>query len=294
VDSAGSNGRSASLLLIVIFFAIVFVFLFFVWLFTDEDIRNDRVIRKEGAGAFWMHSAHSYWYASNPLANAGIPKSQWEELFKLKPDRRKATRSSIIEPVTSFIAMLRHLGGIGVFILAALDSSVLPTFGAVDALTIVLAARNPEVWPYYAMCSTAGSVCGASVAYRLSGLGILHRRIKGRVFDKVSAFLKRFASLALSLAALLPPPFPTSAFVLTAGATRYRFTAFALSFGTGRACRFALLAYFASVFGRRSVSNVWSAHTLLLVAAVGAMLVCVGLLAWLVFRKSEGYTPFGM
>ena len=42
--------------------------------------------------------------------------------------------------------MLRHLGGVGVFILAALDSSVLPTLGAVDALTIVLAARHPELW----------------------------------------------------------------------------------------------------------------------------------------------------
>ena len=157
--------------------------------------------------------------------------------------------SRIIEPVTSFITMLRHLGGIGVFILAALDSSVLPTLGAVDALTIILAARHPELWPYYAMCSTAGSVCGASVAYRLSGLGILHRRIKGAVFDRVTAFLKRFGSLALLLAALLPPPFPTSAFVLSAGATRYRFIAFVLSFGTGRACRFALLAYLASAFG---------------------------------------------
>ena len=47
--------------------------------------------------------------------------------------------------VTSFISMLRHLGGVGVFILAALDSSVLPILGAVDALTIVLAARHPEL-----------------------------------------------------------------------------------------------------------------------------------------------------
>ncbi|MGB9073914.1 MAG: VTT domain-containing protein [Terriglobales bacterium] len=173
------------------------------------------------------------------------------------------------------------------FILAALDSSVLPTLGAVDALTIVLAARHPELWSYYAMCSTAGSVCGASVAYRLSGLGILHRRIKGAAFDKVTAFLKRFGSLALSLAALLPPPFPTSAFVLSAGATRYRFIAFVLSFGTGRACRFALLAYLASVFGRRFVTRIWSAHALVRLGAFGGVLVCLGLLAWLIFRKSK-------
>ena len=199
--------------------------------------------------------------------------------------------SRIIGQVTtSFISMLRHLGGIGVFILAALDSSVLPTLGGVDALTILLAARHPELWPYYAVCSTTGSVCGASVAYRLSRLGILHRRIKGAVFDRVTAFIHRFGSPSLSLAALLPPPFPTSAFVIAAGVTRYRFIAFLLSFGIGRLCRFTLLAYFASVLGRRLVTNLWSAHTLALLAVSGGMLVCVGLLAWLVFRKSEPHT----
>ena len=162
--------------------------------------------------------------------------------------------------------------------------------------------RSRYCWPLgtqsygriYAMCSTAGSVSGASLAYRLSALGVLHRRIKGAVFDRVTAFVKRFGSLALSLAALLPPPFPTSAFVISAGATRYRFIAFVLSFGVGRACRFALLAYFASVFGRRSVARARSAHTLLLLAAIGILLVCVGVLSWLAFRKSEPNTPFGL
>src|SRR6266704_2542606 len=175
------------------------------------------------------------------LGNAQLFHGWTEELFERQRGRRKADQAVSYEPVTSFISMLRHLGGIGVFILAALDSSVMPTLGAVDALTILLAARHPELWPYYAMCSTAGSVCGASLAYRLSALGVLHRRIKGAVFDRVTAFVKRFGSPALSLAALLPPPFPTSAFVISAGATRYRFTAFVLSFGVGRACRFALL-----------------------------------------------------
>ena len=183
--------------------------------------------------------------------------------------------------------MLRHLGGVGLFILAALDSSVLPTLGAVDALTILLAARHPELWPYYAMCSTAGSVCGASVAYRLSRLGVLHRRIKGAVFDRVTAVLHHFGGLSLFLAALFPPPFPTSAFVIGAGVTRYRFITFVLSFGSGRVCRFALLAYLASVFGRRFVTRMWSAHALLFLGAFGGLLACIGLLAWVTFRKSE-------
>jgi membrane protein YqaA with SNARE-associated domain len=177
-----------------------------------------------------------------------------------------------------------------VLILAALDSSVLPTLGGVDALTILLAARHPELWPYYAMCSTAGSLSGASLAYRLSGLGVLHRRIKGVAFDRVKAFLTRFGSFALSLAALLPPPFPTSAFVFSAGATRYRFIPFVLSFGIGRACRFALLAYLASVFGRRAVTREWSAHSLLLLVAMGGVSVCVGVLSWLAFRNKADET----
>ena len=47
----------------------------------------------------------------------------------------------------------------------------------------------------------------------------------------------------------------------------------------------------ASVFGRRSVAMAWSAHTLLLLAAIGIVLVCVGVLSWLAFRKSEPHTP---
>jgi hypothetical protein len=37
----------------------------------------------------------------------------------------------------------------------------------------------------------------------------------------------------------------------------------------------------------------WSAHTLALSAAIGSVLVCVGLLAWLTFWKSEPHSPFG-
>src|SRR5438552_13059626 len=75
--------------------------------------------------------------------------------------------------------MLRHLGGVGVFILAALDSSVLPTLGAVDALTIVLAARHPELWPL--LRHVQHGRLGLRGFSRLPpvGLGVLHRRIKG-------------------------------------------------------------------------------------------------------------------
>src|SRR5260370_34789635 len=115
---------------------------------------------------------------------------------------------------------------------------------------------------------------------------MLHRRIKGAAFDKVTTFFHRFGGFSLSLAAILPPPFPTSAFVIGAGVTRYPFFAFVLSFGMGRVCRFALLAYLASVFGRRFVTSMWSGHTLALVMAIVAFLLCVVLTPCLLFYKS--------
>ena len=49
-----------------------------------------------------------------------------------------------------------------------------------------------------------------------------------------------------------------------------------------------------SCCGRQFVTSMWSAHTLLLVAAIGALLVCVGLLGRLVSSGNCTHTPFGL
>src|SRR5256885_16976943 len=58
------------------------------------------------------------------------------------------------------------------------------------------------------------TACQASESY----IDVLRERCS---IELRRSFVKRFGSPALSLAALLPPPFPTSAFVISAGATRY-------------------------------------------------------------------------
>ena len=51
-------------MIIVIIFAVVFLFLFFlVGLFSQKDIGR-QPIRRARVGAFWMYSAHAQWYAS--------------------------------------------------------------------------------------------------------------------------------------------------------------------------------------------------------------------------------------
>ena len=84
-----------------------------------------------------------------------MARTAWvERIHRVEQVEEAQPPSRVVKPVTSFISLLRHWGGIGVLILAALDSSVLPTPGVVDALTILLAAGHSDLWPYYAMCST--------------------------------------------------------------------------------------------------------------------------------------------
>jgi len=49
---------------------------------------------------------------------------------------------------------LRHLGGVGLVLLGLADNSLIPLTGSMDVLTIWLAARHHEPWPYYAVMAT--------------------------------------------------------------------------------------------------------------------------------------------
>ena len=82
----------------------------------------------------------------------------------------------ILTVVTQTVAHnVRHwiyqLGGLGLIPLGLLDSSVVPLPGSMDVLTIVLAARDAKLWPYYAAMATLGSVIGAFVTFRLARKG---------------------------------------------------------------------------------------------------------------------------
>src|SRR5690348_14999411 len=61
-----------------------------------------------------------------------------------------------------------HLGALGLFAFAVLDSSPIPTFGGPDILIIFLVATRPHPWYEYAAAATAGSVVGAFITFRLA------------------------------------------------------------------------------------------------------------------------------
>jgi membrane protein YqaA with SNARE-associated domain len=172
-----------------------------------------------------------------------------------------------------------HLGGLGFIPLGLLDASIIPVPGSMDVLAIVLSARRSQLWLYYALMATAGSVLGGFATYRLARKGgkeMLERRFSARRLAKVFAIFQRWGFGAIAIPALLPPPFPMVPFLLAAGALQYSVRKFLVAITLGRTIRFVLLAFLAARYGR-GMLNFISSHghaglvtVLVLVAAAAA------------------------
>ncbi len=148
---------------------------------------------------------------------------------------------------------LYHLGGLGFIPLGLLDASIIPVPGSMDVLTIVLCARRSDLWIYYAVMATIGSVVGGFATYRLArkgGKAMLARRFSARTLTRVYAIFERWGFGAIALPALLPPPVPMVPFVLAAGALQYSVQRFIAALTLGRSARFMLLGFLAARYGR--------------------------------------------
>ena len=147
-----------------------------------------------------------------------------------------------------------HLGALGFIPLGLLDSSIIPLPGSMDVLTIVLAARDASLWPYYALMATVGSVLGGFVTYRLARKGgkeSLAHKVSARTLKRVYGIFERWGFAAIAIPALLPPPMPLVPFVLAAGAMQYSVNKFLLAMTLGRIVRYLILAYLAARYGHK-------------------------------------------
>jgi len=150
-----------------------------------------------------------------------------------------------------------HLGGLGLIPLGLLDNSPIPLPGAMDVATIVLSARQEQLWLYYALMATAGSVIGGFVTYRLARKGgkeALDRRFSRRRVDKVCKIFGRWGFGAIAIPALLPPPVPMVPFLFAAGAMQYPVRKFLAALMVGRIPRYMMLAYLAARYGRQIIA----------------------------------------
>ena len=186
----------------------------------------------------------------------------------------------------TLLSTLRHLGAAGLFFLAIIDSSPVPTFAGPDILTAILAASHRPLWYEFAASATAGSVVGAYFTFRVArgaGAAYLDKKFKkGRVGNFLKLF-KRWGTGTLAASAAIPLPTPTSMFFAAAGASNYPKGKFLTVVAISRAVRYFGIAFIASYYGRhflrvlRHPMQHWG--WLVLFAAVAVTLVAGGILA---------------
>jgi membrane protein YqaA with SNARE-associated domain len=184
-----------------------------------------------------------------------------------------------------------HLGALGFIPLGLLDSSVVPIPGSMDVLTVVLSARQRNLWWYYAAMATVGSVVGALVTYRLARKGgqeALSKRVKPRTLNKVKQKFERWGFGAIAIPAMLPPPVPMVPFVMAAGAAQYPARKFVLALSLGRGIRYTLLAFLAARYGRHILSFFKrSANAVQIAIAALLILSAVGILFVILWKRHQ-------
>jgi membrane protein YqaA with SNARE-associated domain len=183
-----------------------------------------------------------------------------------------------------------HLGGLGFIPLGLLDSSIIPLPGSMDVLTIVLSARHGELWFYYALMATIGSVIGGYLTYRLARKGgkeTLARKFPSRKLQRFYKLFGRWGFGAIAIPALLPPPAPMVPFLLAAGAMQYSVKKFLTALTLGRIVRYFTLAYLAMRYGRHMLTFISKVEHPILIAVVALIAIAVVVLVVIVGNKSK-------
>lgn len=180
----------------------------------------------------------------------------------------------------------------GLVVMGALDSSLiffLPL--GIDFAVILLAARTPGLFWLYAILATAGSLIGAAGTYwigRELGEHGLSRLVKPSRLSRIQQRVGDSAAVTIASLAIIPPPFPFTAFVLTSGAWRINAWTFFVTLAGVRAVRFLAEAALAAYYGRGLIAWMQSTTFKVAVGALAAIAV-VGTMvsAIAVFRSTR-------
>jgi membrane protein YqaA with SNARE-associated domain len=184
--------------------------------------------------------------------------SMWLQTAKKAADRAGSKHGSHL------LRWLMSLGGVGLFAVAIVDSSVipLPLPGSTDLLLLLLTAHRGTTVisaAWLAFCAFAGSVVGGYLTWsagRKGGEVTLERYVPKRLLGRVTGWVERFGAFSVAVSAIMPPPIPLTPFLLAAGALKVTRVQFLVAYGAARIIRYGLLAWLGITYGRHVV-RVW-------------------------------------
>ncbi len=182
---------------------------------------------------------------------------------------------------------LTHLGGLGLFVVSIVDSSIvpLPLPGSTDLLLLWLIAHSGSPWLLVPI-AVAGSLVGGYTAWhigRRGGEAALRRYVPARLLGRIVGWIEHHPVLAVFLPAILPPPIPLSPFVLASGALGVSRGRFLIVFGAARTLRYSLIAWLGVAYGRHVIRlwtgtlQKWSTPLLCVFVALLIGGICMGI-----------------
>jgi membrane protein YqaA with SNARE-associated domain len=184
------------------------------------------------------------------------------------------------------LVAFRHLGAFGLFVLAILDGTPLPTFGGPDILLVILVVSRRNPWYEYAAAATAGAVIGAYLTFRLArraGKAYLESKFSGQRIPKLLKVFERWGMGVVIASCAVPFPLPTSMFFAAAGASaEYHTPTFLTAVTLARGFRYTCVAVVAHLYGRhvirvlRHPTQYWG--WLILFSAIFVLLIATGVL----------------
>ena len=187
----------------------------------------------------------------------------------LQTAKKAASRTRSSQAGSShLLRWLMSLGGVGLLVVAIVDSSVipLPLPGSTDLLLLLLTAHRgttviTAIW--LAFCAFVGSLIGGYLTWSAGWKGgevTLERYVPARILGRVKNWVQKYGAWSVGLSAILPPPIPLTPFLLAAGALKVTRVRFMLFYGAARIVRYGLLAWLGITYGRHIV-RVWE-HSL--------------------------------
>lgn len=163
-------------------------------------------------------------------AETFLPRSDRQAEMHVKPIVnlfQALHSSSATRPHRSgVIRWLTHLGPLGLFVVAVVDSSVIPmpVPGSTDLVLLWLVSHRGSPWMLVPI-AFAGSMLGGYTTWHLGrkgGEAALQRYVPARFLNRIRGWTERHPILAVFVPAILPPPIPLSPFLLAAGLWAFR------------------------------------------------------------------------
>lgn len=194
--------------------------------------------------------------------------------------------------VRSLAAFFLSLGGPGLLLLGALDSSFLMFVPlGNDLLVVALTAAHRNRAIFYVAMATAGSALGVAFTQWASAKGgqEIGGTHKSRRVAYVESKVREHGAIALTTAAIMPPPFPFTLLIVVAAALQYPRRKMLLIVAGGRAARFGVEAWLALIYGRRIIAMAQSPYVQGFIIAL--VVISIAGSAWSIYswvKKSGG------